>query len=108
MQKQLLIAALVAGMFSLTGCQTAPVATTPAKAELTDEAKMALAWAEADVKDATKMGALWTTAADALKAAKESAAKGDSNAVIKDAKRASAQAKLGQAQKKDPLMTLSN
>ena len=107
MQKQLLIAAIAAGMFSLTGCQTTPAAA-PAKAQLNDEAKMALAWAESDVKEAGKNGALWTGAADALKAAKEAAAKGDSNATIKDAKRASAQAKLGLAQKKDPLMTLSN
>lgn len=107
MQKQLLIAAIAAGMFSLTGCQTMPAAA-PAKAQLNDEAKMALAGAESDVKEAGKNGALWTGAAGALKAAKEAAAKGDSNATIKDAKQASAQAKLGLAQKKDPLMTLSN
>ena len=107
MQKQLLIAAIAAGMFSLTGCQTTPAAA-PAKAQLNDEAKMALAGAESDVKEAGKNGALWTGAAGALKEAKEAAAKGDSNATIKDAKQASAQAKLGLAQKKDPLMTLSN
>ena len=106
MQKQLLIAAMVAGMFSLTGCQTTPA--TPAKAQINDDAKIALAWAEADVKEAGKEGALWTGAAGALKAAKEAAAKGDSNTTIKDAKQASAQAKLGMAQKKDPLMTLRN
>ena len=106
MQKQLLIAAMAAGMFSLTGCQTTPA--TSAKAQINDDAKMALAWAEADVKEAGQNGALWTGAAGALKAAKEAAAKGDSNATIKDAKQASAQAKLGMAQKKDPLMTLRN
>jgi hypothetical protein len=108
MQKQLLIAAMVAGMFSVAGCQTTTTPATPAKAQLNDEAKMALAWAEADVKEAGKSGALWTTAADALKSAQEAAAKGDNSATLKAAKNASAQAKLGLAQKKDPLMTLSN
>ncbi|OFZ99628.1 MAG: hypothetical protein A2Z44_10120 [Betaproteobacteria bacterium RBG_19FT_COMBO_58_11] len=104
MQKHLLIAVAVAGMLSLAGCQSAPPA--PAKAELNDEAKIALAWAESDVKTAQSQGALWTTAANALKAAKEAAAKGDSAAVIKNAKTASTHAKLGIEQKKLPLLTL--
>lgn len=104
MQKHLLIAAAVAGMLSLAGCQSAPPA--PAKAELNDEAKIALAWAESDVKTAQSQGALWTTANNALKAAKEAAEKGDSAAVIKNAKTASTHAKLGIEQKKLPLLTL--
>jgi len=104
MQKQILIAAALVGMLSLTGCQTAPPA--PAKAALNDEAQIALAWAESDVKSAQSQGALWTTAENALKAAKEAAAKGDSAAVIKNAKTASTHAKLGIEQKKLPLLTL--
>ena len=98
MQKRILMALAAAGALTLAGCQTTPTATPG----LSDEAKMALSWAEADVKDAQKVGMLWTTAADALKAAKESAAKGDSAATIKQAKLASEHAKLGAAQKKYP------
>jgi len=106
MQKQILIAAAVAGMLSLAGCQSAPP-PAPAKAGLSDEAQIALAWAESDVKTARTEGALWTTADDALKAAKEAATKGDSAAVLKESKTASAHAKLGLEQKKLPLMTMS-
>lgn len=106
MQKHFLIAAVVTGMLSLAGCQSAPPA--PAKAELNDEAKIALAWAESDVKTAQSQGALWTTADDALKAAKKAAAEGDSAAVIKNAKTASTHAKLGIEQLKLPLMTLGS
>ena len=105
MQKQILIAAAMVGMLSLGGCQTAPP-PAPAKAALNDEAQIALAWAESDVKAAQSQGALWTTADNALKAAKEAAAKGDSAAVIKSAKTASTHAKLGIDQKKLPLLTL--
>ncbi len=107
MQKQLLMSSLVASLVFFAGCQTAPPApATPAKAEASPEAKAAIAQADADVKEAAKAGALWTTADDALKAAKEAADKGDSATAIKKAKTASAHAKLGLAQKKDPLMTL--
>ena len=105
MQKQILIAAAMVGMLSLGGCQTAPP-PAPAKAALNDEAQIALAWAESDVKSAQSQGALWTTAENALKTAKEAAAKGDSAAVIKSAKTASAHAKLGIEQKKLPLLTV--
>ena len=106
MQKQILIAAAMVGMLSLGGCQTAPPApATPAKVVLSDEAQIALAWAESDVKAAQSQGALWTTADSALKAAKEAATKGDNAAVIKNSKTASAHAKLGIEQKKLPLLT---
>jgi len=98
MQKRILMA-LAAGALALAGCQTTP---EPAKQALSDEAKMALSWAEADVKDAQKAGMLWTTAENALKAAKDAAGKGDSATTIKQAKLASEHAKLGQAQKKYP------
>lgn len=96
MQKSFL-AVVAAGMLTLSACQTTPPAP---KAELNDEAKIALSWAEADLKDAAKAGGLWTTAQDALKAAKAAAAKGDSAGTIANAKKASALAKLGQEQKK--------
>lgn len=106
MHKHILIAAAV-GMLSLAGCQSAPPpAAAPAKVTLSDEAQIALAWAESDVKTAQSQGALWTTANAALKTAKEAAAKGDSAAVIKNAKMASTHAKLGIEQKQGPLLTL--
>jgi len=110
MQKSFL-AIVAAGLLSLSACQTTPPAPevkAPATPSLSDEAQIALSWAEADVKDATKAGGLWTTADDALKAAKEAAAKGDSATVIKHAKNASAQAKLGQGQKKYPLIKIGD
>ena len=104
MHKSLLV--VVAGLLTLSACQTTPPA--PTKAALNDEAIIALSWAEADVKDANKADALWTTAADSLKAAKEAAAKGDSAATIKNAKVASAHAKLGLAQSKYPLVKIGD
>lgn len=104
MQKSLL-AAVAAGLLTLSACQSTPApAPAAAKAELSDEAKIALSWAEADMKEAAKGEAVWTTAADALKKAKEAAAKGDSEATIKLAKTASAHAKLGVGQTKYPLV----
>ncbi len=105
MSKQILIALATAGFLALGGCQTAPTQQPSAAAvpTLTDEAKAALAKAEADVKAADAKGALWTTAADALKAAQEAAKKGDSAAVIQNAKKASDHAAMGIAQKAYPL-----
>jgi murein lipoprotein len=107
-----------AGLLILTGCEstmpTKPdVAPAPVKkveapqAQLSDEAKQALAQAEADIKAAQEKKALWTTAQDALKQAKEAAKKNDSAAVIKHAKQASEHAKLGIAQTQYPLTTIS-
>ncbi len=104
MQKSFL-AVVAAGMLTLSACQTTPPAP---KAELSDEAKIALSWAEADVKDAAKAGGLWTTAQGSLKAAKDAAAKGDSANAIKHAKTASAQSKLGQEQKKYPILKIGD
>lgn len=99
MQNRILMALATVGALSLAGCQTTPEAP---KQVLSDEAKMALSWAEADVKDAQKAGMLWSTAENALKAAKDAAAKNDSATTIKQAKLASEHAKLGQGQKKYP------
>lgn len=116
MQKTMLTFA-AAGLLMLTGCAgTAPAkqepVQAPAKAEapkpqLSDEAKQALAQAEADVKAAQEKKALWTTAMDSLKKAREAAKKNDSAAVIKNAKEASDDAKLGIAQTRYPLTTIS-
>ena len=108
--KKSLLAIVAGGLLVLSACQTTPPPTpaATAKAEINDEAKNALAWAESDVKDAAKVNALWTTADNALKAAKEAAAKGDSAATLKNAKTASAQAKLGLAQTKYPLVKIGD
>ena len=105
MQKSLL-AVVAAGLLTLSACQSTP-APAP-KAVLSDDAKIALSWAEADLKDAKKADAVWTTASDALKKAQEAAAQGDSAATIKFAKAASAHAKLGVAQAKYPLVKLGD
>ena len=111
MQKSLL-AAVAAGLLTLSACQTtpapAPAPAPAAKAALSDAAKTALSSAEADVKEAAKADAVWTTASDALKKAKEAAEQGDSEATIKLAKTASAQAKLGIGQSKYPLVKLGD
>ncbi|MDO9114464.1 MAG: hypothetical protein Q7U63_11820 [Polaromonas sp.] len=106
-----------AGLLMLTGCTStmptkpeaaqAPAKVEAPKAQLTDEAKKALAQAEADVKAAKDKDALWTTAADALKHAKDAAKKNDSAEVIKNSKEASDHAKLGIAQKQYPLTTIN-
>lgn len=111
------IALVGAGVLALAGCQsTVPVkAEAPQavakpqeapKAQLTEEAKQALAQAEADVHEAQAKKALWTNAQDALKDAKAAAAKNDSAAVIKHAKQASEFARLGIEQTKYPVTSI--
>lgn len=104
MSKQILIALAAAGIVALSGCQSAPTKEAAAAPTISDEAKAALAKAEADVKAADSKKALWTTAEDALKAAKEAEKKGDSAAVIKEAKKASDHASMGTSQKAYPVM----
>ncbi|MBU0593444.1 MAG: hypothetical protein ABIG70_05350 [Pseudomonadota bacterium] len=108
---------VTAGLLILAGCASttpakpeaakAPAQVEAPKTQLSDAAKQALAQAEADIKAAKEKDALWTTAADALKQAKEAAKKNDSAEVIKNAKEASDHAKLGIEQKKYPLTTIS-
>ena len=103
------LAAVAAGLLTLSACQTTPApAPAAAKSVLSEAAKTALSQAEADVKAAAKDEAVWTTATDALKKAKEAAEKGDSDATIKLAKTASAHAKLGIGQAKYPLVKLGD
>lgn len=99
-----LLIALASAVVLLVGCQggAAVKSDSAAKAAISDEANKALVQAEADVKAAKAAGHLWTTADQALKDAKEAAAKGDSAAVIKNAKTASEQAKLGAGQASYP------
>ena len=106
---KLLIAIAGASLLVLSGCQgpasvkaEAP-AVVEAKPALSPEAAQALAKAEADVKGAKAQKALWSTAADALKKAKEAAEKFDNATVIKQAKIASEHAQLGIEQTKYPL-----
>lgn len=101
-----LIALAATGLLTLAGCagsmdsgQPAKLAATPA---LSAEAQTALTQAEADVAAAKKQKALWTTADKALKSAQEAAKAADNAAVMKNAKIASADAKLGIAQLKYP------
>ena len=106
MNKQIASAALACftALF-LAACATGPApqaAAKPAAPALTAEAKSALAQAEADIKAAKAEYGLWTTAQDALKDAQEAAKKGDSTTVLREAKEASALAKLGLAQNKYP------
>jgi flagellar basal body L-ring protein FlgH len=98
MSKQMFITLAAAGLLALAGCQSAPTKEAAAGPALSDEAKAALAKAEADVKAASAKAALWTTAEDALKAAQAAAKKGDSAAVVKEARVASEQAALGMGQ----------
>jgi murein lipoprotein len=108
MSKQILIALAAAGVLSLTACQTTPAGgEKSAGGTVSAEAQAALSKAEADVKAANAKKALWTNADDALKAAKDAAAKGDSDGAMKNAKKASEFAKMGMEQKAYPLISVN-
>lgn len=102
-----IVTGLIAGLsaYGMTGCastestQPANQATT---ASITPEARALLIQAENDVGDARAKFALWTTAESALQAAQEAAAVGDSAGVIRHARFASSQIKLGLEQLKLP------
>ena len=97
------LASLLALFLSACAGTPAPQADAkPAAPALSEEAKAALAQAEKDVKEAKAKFALWTTADKALKDAKAAAEKGDSAAVIKQAKEASELVKMGLEQTKYP------
>lgn len=115
---KIMIALAGAGLMTLAGCESAMPVKTEApqaaakpqaapKAPLTNEAQQALAQAEADVRAAQAQKALWTNAQDALKQAKAAAAANDSAAVIKHAREASEFARLGIAQTRYPVTTIS-
>lgn len=89
--------------FLLLGTPAVADQAAAAATPVSEEASQALSKAEADVKQAKAKGALWTTATDALKKAKEAAAKGDSATTLKLSKNASDQARLGMEQLNYPL-----
>ncbi|GBL45059.1 hypothetical protein SFMTTN_0863 [Sulfuriferula multivorans] len=105
---KLLIALASAGLLTLGGCASTSNGTsgTQASAQTTPgisaSAQTALKQAESDVGASKKDGNEWTTAAAALKNAQDAAKKGDSDAVLKNAKFASELAKLSVAQLKYP------
>ncbi|MEX2163565.1 MAG: hypothetical protein WD823_04905 [Sulfuricaulis sp.] len=72
--KKLLIALLAGGVFALLGCATPQVSL---------EAKTSLLQAEADLKQAEGKKADTSAAKKAYQMAKDAAAKGDSDAVMK-------------------------
>lgn len=95
---------LDANKTSSTGSQ--PVES--AKSTISAEASAALAAAQVAVKDAKSKNALWTTAESALKAAEGAAAKGDSDTVIKQAKRANSDVQKGLAQLNYPMLKVGD
>lgn len=82
--------------------------TESAKPAISAEASAALAAAQAAVKDAKSKNALWTTAESALKAAEGAATRGDSDTVMKQAKRASSDAQKGLAQLNYPMLKVGD
>ena len=89
--------------FLLLGTPAIADQAAAAATSVSDEASQALSKALADVKQAKAKGSLWTTTEDALKKAKEAAAKGDSTTTLKLSKTASEQAHLSVEQLKYPL-----
>jgi murein lipoprotein len=97
--------------FMLSACGSTPTKTTeaapakatePAKPALTPEAQQAMAEAEAAWKKAKAEFALWTTTDKAYKDMQEAAKAGDSAAVVKLAKKVTAQVKIALEQKNYP------
>lgn len=108
---KVLLALTSVALLGLSGCadmQTSQSEAMPAAAQATisPEAQAALSAARADVKEAKDKFALWTTAESALKSAEAAAGKGDSAAVIKDAKWASELSHKGLAQLNDPVLKI--
>lgn len=92
------LATLLVLMLALAGCAATPEKPLPPRVDapaISAEACDALARAEADVATARTLFALWTSARDALRAARDASARGDSQAVIRHAIQASSQARLG-------------
>lgn len=115
---KVLLALTSAALLGLSACadtnankaSSAPEAkpTEAAKPAINAEAQQALDAAQAAVKDARGKNALWTTADNALKAAEAAAAKGDSAAVLKQAKLASDHVQKGLAQLNYPMLKVGD
>lgn len=89
--------------FLLLGTPAVADQAAAAATPVSEEASQALSKAEAEVKQAKAKGSLWTTTEDALKKAKEAAAKGDSATTLKLSKTVSEQAHLSLEQMNYPL-----
>jgi murein lipoprotein len=115
---KILFALTSAALLGLSGCADLYVnqpakpaaAATPAaaKAEISAEAKAALASAQAAAKDAQSKNALWTTAQNALNAAEAAAAKGDSDTVMKQAKIVNDHVQKGLVQLNYPMLKVGD
>ena len=111
---KVLLALTSVALLGLSGCadtakkdmaDSKPAASATA---ISPEAQAALTAAQADVKKVKSMNAEWTTSGNALKAAEEAAAKGDSATVMKQAKFASEQAKLSTNQLTYPVLKIGD
>ena len=110
--RHILTTLTAASVLALTGCANQPANTSsapsaaptqtqaPAQPAISAEARAALSSAQVAVKEAQAKYALWTTAESAIKTAEDAAKAGDSDAVIKNAKFAEQQARLGLEQAK--------
>ena len=110
---KILLALTSAAVLSLAGCSglyvNQPGGKPAASAgAISPEAAAALKAAQADVKTAKEKNALWTTAKDALEAAEEAAAKGDSETVLKKSKLASDHVKKGLEQLNYPVLKVGD
>jgi murein lipoprotein len=111
---KVLLALTSAALLGLSGCagMNANTASSQpaeaAKPTISAEAQAALDKAKADVKDAKSKNALWTTAENALKAAETAAEKGDSAAVMKQAKLASDHVAKGLVQLNYPMLKVGD
>jgi len=112
MSKVLLVlpSAALLGLSACADLNANKASSEPAAATATigAEAQAALAAAQSAVKDAKSKNALWTTADSALKAAEAAAAKGDSDTVLKQAKRASSDVQKGLAQLNYPVLKVGD
>ena len=118
--RHILTTLTAASVLALIACANQPASTStapsaapaqtqaPAQPAISAEAQAALSSAEVAVKEAQAKYALWTTAETAIKAAEEAAKAGDSDAVLKNAKTAEQQARLGLEQTKVPPLELKN
>jgi hypothetical protein len=115
-----LTALTAASVLALTGCATQSASTSSAPSAASAQAQAstqpaisaaaqaALGKAEVAVTEAEAKYALWTTAKTAIQTAEEAAKAGDSDAVLKNAKMAEEQARLGLIQAKARPLELKN
>lgn len=114
---KVLLALTSAAVLALAGCATAETASKPAaeakaaepaKPTISAEAAAELKAAQDEAKAAKAGFYLWTTADNALKAAEEAAAKGDSATVMKQAKTVRAHVKLAKEQMNYPMIKVGD